>query len=73
VHSFCLELMPDFQPASEVIHLSSFFCQAYLSLLIITFAIPCKIQCLLLGLGQLRTIQQSQFLIWHLNPQLWFS
>jgi hypothetical protein len=22
VHSFCLELMPDFQPTSEVIHLS---------------------------------------------------
>jgi hypothetical protein len=25
VHSFCLELMPDFQPASEVIHLSFSF------------------------------------------------
>jgi hypothetical protein len=24
VHSLCLELMPDFQPTSEVIHLSSF-------------------------------------------------
>jgi hypothetical protein len=23
VHSFCLELMPDFQPTSEVTHLSS--------------------------------------------------
>jgi hypothetical protein len=24
VHSFCLELMPDFQPTSEVTHLSFF-------------------------------------------------
>jgi hypothetical protein len=25
VHSFCLELMPDFQPTSEVTHLSFSF------------------------------------------------
>jgi hypothetical protein len=24
VHSFCMELMPDFQPTSEVTHLSLF-------------------------------------------------
>jgi hypothetical protein len=36
-------LMPDFQPASEVIHLSSFFFQAYLSLLIMILATPCRI------------------------------
>jgi hypothetical protein len=41
VHSFCLELMPDFQPTSEVtyyIHL--FFDQAYFSLLIMIFWPP---------------------------------
>jgi hypothetical protein len=69
VHSFCLELIPGFQQASEVTHLPSFFCQAYLSLLIMIFAIPCRIQCLLLGLGQLRIIQQAQFSLWDLNPQ----
>jgi hypothetical protein len=43
VHSFCLELMPDFEPASEVIHLPFFFCQAYPSLLIMIFVNPCRI------------------------------
>jgi hypothetical protein len=37
VHSFCLQLMPDFQLALEVIHLSFFFCQACLSSLIMIF------------------------------------
>jgi hypothetical protein len=34
VHSFCVELMPDFQPTSEVMHLFFFFSQACPSLLI---------------------------------------
>jgi hypothetical protein len=37
VHSFCLELMPDFQPTSEVMHLPFFFCQACPSLLTMIF------------------------------------
>jgi hypothetical protein len=57
VHSFFLELMPNFQPTSEVIHLSFSFCQAYPSLLIMIFATPCTIQCLPLDPGQLLTIQ----------------
>jgi hypothetical protein len=63
VHSFCLELMPDFQPASEVIHLPFFFCQAYPSLLIMIFVNPCRIQCLPLEPRQLLTMQQAQFLL----------
>jgi hypothetical protein len=73
VHSLCLELMRDFEPASEVIHLSFFFCQAYHSLLIMFFATPCRIQCLPLKPGQLLIMQQAQFLLWDLNPQLWPS
>jgi hypothetical protein len=73
VHSFCLELMPDFQPASKVIHLSFSFCQVCLSLLIMILATSCIIQCLPLEPGQLLTIQQAQFLLWDLNPQLQFS
>jgi hypothetical protein len=72
VHSFCLELMPDFQPTSEVMHFIFFFCQACPSLTMI-FATSCKIQCLPLELGQLLTIQQAQFLLWDSNPQLWLS
>jgi hypothetical protein len=37
VHFFCLELMPDFQPTSEVTHLLFPFDQACLPLLIIDF------------------------------------
>jgi hypothetical protein len=37
VHSFCLELMPDFHPISEVMHLSFFFSQACPSILIMIF------------------------------------
>jgi hypothetical protein len=55
VHSFCLELMPDFQPTSEVTHLS-FLCQAYSSLLIIILSTPCRIQYLPLEPGQLLII-----------------
>jgi hypothetical protein len=73
VHSFCLELMPDFQPASEVTYLSFFFCQACPPLLIMIFATSCKIQYPPLEPGQLLRIQQAQSLLWDLNPQLWFS
>jgi hypothetical protein len=69
VHSFCLELMPDFQPASEVIHLSFFFCQAC-PLLTMILPPSCRTQCLPLELGQFHTIQQAQFQLWDLNPQL---
>jgi hypothetical protein len=37
VHSFCLKLMPDFQPTLEVTHLPFSFDQACLPLLIMTF------------------------------------
>jgi hypothetical protein len=70
VHSFCLELMPDFPPTSKVIHLSFFFFQACPSLLIMIFATPSRIQHQPLGPGQLRTIHQDQFLLWDLSPQL---
>jgi hypothetical protein len=41
VHSFCLELMPDFQPTSEVTYYTYlFFDQAYSSLLIMILATP---------------------------------
>jgi hypothetical protein len=42
VHSFCLELMPGYQPTLEVIHLS-FFHQACPSLLTMIFATFCRI------------------------------
>jgi hypothetical protein len=38
--------MPDFQPTSEVMHLTYFFSQACPSLLIMIFATFCRIQCL---------------------------
>jgi hypothetical protein len=53
VHSFCLELMPDFQPTSEVTHLSFSFDQAYLSLLTMILITSCRIQYLPLEPGQL--------------------
>jgi hypothetical protein len=56
VHSFCLELMPDFQPTSEVRHLSFSFDQAYLSLLIMILVTSCRIQYLPLEPGQLLTM-----------------
>jgi hypothetical protein len=40
VHSFCLELMPNFQSTSEVTHLSFLFDQAYLSPLTMIFYHP---------------------------------
>jgi hypothetical protein len=43
VHSFCLELMPDFQPTSEVTHLSFSLDQAYLSPLTMILIISCRI------------------------------
>jgi hypothetical protein len=53
VHSFCLELMPDFQPTSEVTHLSFFSDQAYLSPPTMILIISCRIQYLPLESGQL--------------------
>jgi hypothetical protein len=73
VHSFCLELTPDFQLTSEVTHLSYFFSQACPSLLIMIFATFRRIQCLSLQLGQFLTMLQAQFLPWDLNPQHWPS
>jgi hypothetical protein len=57
-HSFCLELIPDFQPTSEVTHLSSPFDQTYLPLTMILIS-PCRIQCLPLELGQLFIMQYT--------------
>jgi hypothetical protein len=48
--------MPDFQPTSEVIHLSYFFSQACPFLLIMIFATFHRIQCLSLQLGQFFTM-----------------
>jgi hypothetical protein len=73
VHSFCLELMPDFQPTSDVMHLSFFFSQACHSLLTMIFATFCRIQRLPLQLEQSLIMLQAQFLPWDLNPQLWPS
>jgi hypothetical protein len=53
VHSFCLELMPDFQQTSEVTHLSFSFDQAYLSPLTMILIISCRIQYPPLEPGQL--------------------
>jgi hypothetical protein len=61
VHSFCLELMPDFQPTSEVTYLSFPFDQTYLSPLTMILITPCRIQCLPLEPGQLLTMQYIQF------------
>jgi hypothetical protein len=56
VHSFCLGLMPDFQPTSEVTHLSFSFDQTYLSPLTMILIIPCRTQCPPLEPGQLLII-----------------
>jgi hypothetical protein len=61
VHSFCLELMHDFQPTSEVTYLSFPFDQTYLSPLTMILITPCRIQCLPLEPGQLLTMQYVQF------------
>jgi hypothetical protein len=54
VHSFCLELMPDFQPTSKVTcYTYLFFDQAYSSLLIMILATLCRIQYLPLEPGHL--------------------
>jgi hypothetical protein len=65
--------MPDFQPISEVINLFFPFSQSCSSLLIRFFAIFCRIQCLLLVLGQSPTTLQVQSLPWDLIPPLWLN
>jgi hypothetical protein len=72
VHSFCLELMPDFQPTSEVTQLF-FSSDQTLLLLIVILTIPCRIQYLPLKPGQSFIMQYIQFLLWDLNPQPWLS
>jgi hypothetical protein len=72
VHSFRLELMPDFQPISEVIN-CFFFSQSCSSLLIRIFAIFCRIQRLPLVLGQSPTTLQAQSLPWDSIPPLWLK
>jgi hypothetical protein len=73
VHSFCLELMPDFQPTSEVTHLSFSLWSGILFTTNHDFdhllqntvpALPA------------RTIAYNvdvQSQLWDLNPQLWLS
>jgi hypothetical protein len=73
VHSFCLELMPDFQPTSEVTHLSFPFDQTYFSLLTMILITPCRIQCLPLEPGHFLIMWDIQFQLWDLNPLLWPS
>jgi hypothetical protein len=73
VLSFCLELMPDFQPTSEVTHLSFSFDQAYLSPLTMISITSCRIQFLPLEPGQFLIMSYVQFQLWDLNPQLWLS
>jgi hypothetical protein len=68
VHSFCLELMPDFQPTSEVTYLFFPFDHTYLLPLTMILITPCRIQCLPLEPGQLFIMQYIQFLLWDLNP-----
>jgi hypothetical protein len=61
VHSFCLELMPDFQPTSEVTLLTSPFDQTYLSPLTMILTSPCRSQYLPIEPGQLFIMQYTQF------------
>jgi hypothetical protein len=73
VHSFCLELIPDFQPISEVMYL--FFLFSIMSFFTDHDPLPllCRIQCLPLELGQYLTMLQAQSLLWDLIPQLWLN
>jgi hypothetical protein len=72
VHSFCLELMPDFQPISEVLCLFFFSSMSFFT---DHDPLPlfCRIQCLLLGLGQFLRMLQAQSLPWDLNPPPWLN
>jgi hypothetical protein len=72
VHSFCTELMPDFQPTSEVTWLSFLPNQIFL-LLTMTLTFSCRIQYLPLEPGQLLTMQYAQSQHWDLNPQPWLN
>jgi hypothetical protein len=62
VHSFCLELMPDFQPTSEVTQLSFSSDQTFL-LLTMILTTYYRIQCLPLEPGQSFIMQHIQFLL----------
>jgi hypothetical protein len=70
IHTFCSGLMPDFQPTSEVTHLTSLSDQTFSPL---TMIFPCRTQYLPLELGQLLTMQYIQSQHWDLNPQLWLN
>jgi hypothetical protein len=72
VHSFCLELMPDFPPTSEVTSL--LFSSGQTSLLLtMILTIPCRTQCLPLKPGQSFIMQYIQSPLWDLNLQLWLN
>jgi hypothetical protein len=73
VHSFCLELMLDFQPISEVMYL--FFLFSSMSFFTDHDPLPllCRIQCLPFELGQSLIMLQAQSLLWDLIPQPWLN
>jgi hypothetical protein len=64
MHPICFELMPDFQPVSEVTCLSPFYIcfQSHSFLLIRIHYFFCRIQYLPLGLGQFLITLQAQSL-----------
>jgi hypothetical protein len=72
VHPLCLELMPDFQPTSDVILIFPLF-----SIMPLftnqDFAIFCRIQYLPLLPGQSPTTLQAQSLLWDINLPPWFN
>jgi hypothetical protein len=67
VHSFCIELMPNFQPTSEVTQLPFSPNQTFLPLTMILI-FTCRIQCLPLEPGQLLIMQYAQSQHWDLDP-----
>jgi hypothetical protein len=65
--------MPDFQPTSEVIHLSFPLTRhafLYWSWFLVT---SCRTQYLPLEQGHSLTMLLAQSLLWDSNPQLWLS
>jgi hypothetical protein len=73
VHSLCLELMPDFHPILEVTYL---FFPSFSTMSLFTdqdLAILCRIQYLLLLLGQSPTTLQAQSLPWDFILPLWLN
>jgi hypothetical protein len=73
VHSFCIELMPDFQPTSEVTWLSFFSKPDISSSNHDLDFFTCRIQCLPLEQGQLLIMQYAQSQPWDLDPQPWLN